>query len=184
MALNLSNTSYFMFGKKYKNHSLRIVTFSILCFLLPPLSIFGRRLQHWAYEALSKELLGSLLIGLLAVGIGAVIYVLLRTDWRKLWHVLWLAPIFLWLPWTTMSAHPEERLHFLLFGALGWLAPQIMALPWALLSLLSLAIGDEVLQHFLPSRVGELRDVGVNVLAALGGLLLALVMVKVRKPRD
>ena len=154
--------------------------FLLLVLTLPLLSIFGRQLQRWAYDELSKELLGWLLIGLLVVGVGAVIYVLLRLDWRKLWHVLWLAPIFLWLPWT-MSAHPEERLHFLLFGALGWLAPQIMALPWALLALLSLAVGDEVLQYFLPSRVGELRDVGVNVLAASGGLLLALVMANARR---
>ena len=163
-----------------RNNSYYLASFYIVCFALPVLSIFGRQLQRWAYDELSKELLGWLLIGLLVVGVGVVIYVLLRLDWRKLWHVLWLAPIFLWLPWT-MSAHPEERLHFLLFGALGWLAPQIMALPWALLTLLSLAIGDEVLQYFLPSRVGELRDVAVNVLAASGGLLLALVIDKVRK---
>ena len=163
--------------------SYRATIFILLCSALPILSIFGRQLQRWAYEELSKELLGWLLIGLLVVGVGVVIYLLLRMGWRKLWHLLWLAPIFLWLPWT-MSVHPEERLHFLLFGALGWLAPQIVALPWALLALLSLAVGDEVLQYFLPSRVGELRDVGVNVLAASGGLLLALVMVNVRKDRD
>ena len=157
--------------------------FILLCFALPSLSIFGRQLQRWAYDELSKELLGWLLISLLVVGVGVVFYVLLRLDWRKLWHVLWLAPIFLWLPWT-MSAHPEERLHFLLFGALGWLAPQIMILPWAIISVLALAMGDELLQHFLPSRVGDWRDVGFNALAASGGLLLALVMANARKARD
>ena len=156
------------------------ISFASICLLLPCLSVFGRQLQRWAYDELSKELLGWLLIGLLVLGIGLVVCMLLRTDWRKLWHVLWLAPIFLWLPWT-MSTHPEERLHFLLFGALGWLAPQVMALPWTIITLLSLAVGDEVLQYFLPSRVGELRDVGVNVLAASGGLLLALVMDNLKK---
>ena len=159
------------------------MAFALACLILPILSIFGRQLQRWAYSELSKELLGWLLIGLLVVGVGVVIYVLLRLDWRKLWHVLWLAPVFLWLPWT-MSAHPEERMHFLLFGALGWLAPQIMILPWAIISVLALAMGDELLQHFLPSRVGDWRDVGVNVLAASGGLLLALVMANARKVRD
>ena len=165
---------------KYK---LKLVLFSLVVLLLPVLSVRGRQLQHWAYEELSKELLGGLLISLLMFGIGVAIYVLLRMDWRKLWHVLWLAPIFLWLPWT-MSAHPEERLHFLLFGTLGWLAPQIMILPWAIISVLALAMGDELLQHFLPSRVGDWRDVGFNVLAASGGLLLALVMANARKARD
>ena len=160
-----------------------VIAFALTCLILPILSIFGRQLQRWAYGELSKELLGWLLIGLLVVGVGAVIYVLLRLDWRKLWHVLWLAPVFLWLPWT-MSAHPEERLHFLLFGALGWLAPQIMILPWAIISVLALAMGDELLQHFLPSRVGDWRDVGFNALAASGGLLLALVMANARKARD
>ena len=159
------------------------IIFVLVILMLPTLSIFGRQLQHWAYEELSKELLGWLLIGLLVVGVGVVIYVLLRLDWRKLWHLLWLAPIFLWLPWT-MSAHPEERLHFLLFGTLGWLAPQIMTLPWAIISVLALAMGDELLQHFLPSRVGDWRDVGVNALAASGGLLLALVMANAIKARD
>ena len=163
--------------------SCHTTIFILLCSALPILSIFGRQLQRWAYDELSKELLGWLLIGLLVVGVGAVICVLLRLDWRKLWHVLWLAPIFLWLPWT-MSAHPEERLHFLLFGALGWLAPQIMTLPWSIISVLALAMGDELLQHFLPSRVGDWRDVGFNVLSASGGLLLALVMVNARKARD
>ena len=158
-------------------------TFKLTCLSLPTLSIFGRQLQRWAYDELSKELLDWLLIGLLVLGIGLVVCMLIRMDWRKLWHVLWLAPIFLWLPWT-MSAHPEERLHFLLFGALGWLAPQIMILPWAIISVLALAMGDELLQHFLPSRVGDWRDVGFNVLAASGGLLLALVMANAIKARD
>ena len=166
---------------RYKSYYL--MGFCLVCLALPTLSIFGRQLQRWAYDELSKELLGWLLISLLVVGVGVVFYVLLRLDWRKLWHVLWLAPIFLWLPWT-MSAHPEERLHFLLFGALGWLAPQIMTLPWAIISVLALAMGDELLQHFLPSRVGDWRDVGFNALAASGGLLLALVMANARKARD
>ena len=57
-------------------------------------------------------------------------------------------------------------------------------LPWAIISVLALAMGDELLQHFLPSRVGDWRDVGFNALAASGGLLLALVMANARKARD
>jgi hypothetical protein len=73
---------------------------------------------------------------------------------------------------------PEERVHFLQFGFLTLLArwafaahlpPARQYLAAGVLAALA-GWGDEVIQHFLPERVYDLRDVVLNTVAVLLGL--------------
>ncbi len=74
-----------------------------------------------------------------------------------------------------------ERLHFLEYGGLTWLFfrvwrgcgnPSSLLLP--LLGALLVGALDEWVQWFLPVRVGEARDVALNLVAICCGLLFAL----------
>ncbi len=88
------------------------------------------------------------------------------------WHLLWLIPLYVIFPMSLPIV--EERLHFILFGAFGFVSLRLWRLLPGLLVCCLAAGGDELLQWFLPSRVGDWRDVGFNLLACLGGAGLAL----------
>ena len=64
-----------------------------------------------------------------------------------------------------------ERLHFIIFGLFGFFSARLFTPPFAASFCLLMGAGDELLQYFLPSRVGDLRDVGFNLIAATFGLL-------------
>lgn len=80
---------------------------------------------------------------------------------------------------------PEEQVHLLQYGLLSWLLTEGVwgRLPprHAHLVVLCLVIaagaGDELIQELRANRVGDLRDVGINAVAALlAQVLLALVL--------
>ncbi|MCU0610565.1 MAG: VanZ family protein [Candidatus Eisenbacteria bacterium] len=77
---------------------------------------------------------------------------------------------------------PVERIHYLEYGLVAVLALRAfeMATPdagsYALACLYVMALGlvDEAMQWILPTRVGEFRDVAINLSAGLLGLLLVV----------
>ncbi len=77
------------------------------------------------------------------------------------------------------KSQPAETIHLLEYGLLAWAALRSaesrLGRPaaWFLaLGLLLLAgAGDEVIQYILPGRVGEVRDVLINLAAGLVGLV-------------
>lgn len=98
----------------------------------------------------------------LALGLGVAIYA--GTAWR-------------------LRGNPVEAVHIVEYGALGVLALRALAhggrdarlAPAAALVAGSVGALDELIQWLAPGRVGDLRDIGVNALAAAGGpALLAL----------
>lgn len=140
----------------------------ILC-----LSVFGRILQaevkHW--------LPGS---GLAVVFMAATLLLcVLAMRWalkihgpKVFWHLLWLIPLFVIFPLSLPIV--EERLHFILFGGLGFVSLLLWQPLAGILMCCLMAGGDELLQWFLPGRVGDLRDFGFNLLACLGGAAFAV----------
>ena len=89
-------------------------------------------------------------------------------------QLAWAIPLFLIAPHFLPIV--EERVHFIVFGLLGFFTLKLFppALAYALCLLMAMA--DEGLQWFLPDRVGDLRDVAVNLVAAWAGVTLARVM--------
>lgn len=73
----------------------------------------------------------------------------------------------------------EERYHLIVFGLLGFLVsrdnssgPRGKTFGLAICSTALIAILDETLQHFLPSRVGDPRDIAFGVIGGLWGAAL------------
>ncbi len=140
--------------------------------IIPALSIYGRRLQTLARDNLDPALLAWLIaVPTLLLVVAVLVQQVRRGGYRRLWHLSWALALFGLLPLTLPAV--EERLHFLVFGAFGLAAGR--AFPVALAVTLGVAAAglDELLQHWLPDRVGDWRDVGFNLLAVGGGLLLA-----------
>ncbi|MDJ0807264.1 MAG: VanZ family protein [Gammaproteobacteria bacterium] len=139
---------------------------------IPLISFTGRRLQHWLENNLGREETGWLVVALLTIT--GLAYSarhlghLRRLWWRLLLLVALLLTIIHFVPIT------EERIHFILFGALGYLGVTLFSPIGGLLICTLFSIGDEVFQWFLPDRVGDVRDVVFNFIASGIGILLAM----------
>lgn len=95
---------------------------------------------------------------------------------RVVLMVLIAAALYAAVIWPLSS--PEEKLHFLEYGAVGVLAflstPEAWSTPrrFSVAALFTVAAGwlDEGIQAVLPNRYYDLRDVGFNALAGLMAL--------------
>ncbi len=67
---------------------------------------------------------------------------------------------------------PVEALHFLVFSCYGWFSSAVFGAIYGMVAVFGMAFGDEVLQYYLPSRVGDLHDVLINSLSGVTGLIL------------
>jgi hypothetical protein len=140
---------------------------------IPLFSLFGRPLQHWALEAWGRDGL-ALTLALLFAGAGVafvarVARAIPQAALLSLALALALAAIIQGVPTV------EERMHFLLFGALAYSGVKAFGWVRAVVVVAVMAFADEGLQSLLPSRVGDLRDVWMNLLGGAIGLALAQV---------
>ncbi len=89
--------------------------------------------------------------------------------------IIFLASVLLLLGGTALYfgyLAPVESFHFLVFACFGWLSQTVFGTFYAMITVCSMAIGDEVLQYFLPDRVGDVHDVIINTLSGLTGILI------------
>jgi len=137
------------------------------------LSVWGRPLLAAVNRAVSRATLGAILLGITLGALGAVAcWLTLRRGPARLLHLLWLVPVGVGME--LFQETLEERIHVPLFGLLGFLSARLWPPGRAILLGLGVAAGDEVLQAWLPDRVGDWRDVAVNGTAALMGTALAI----------
>jgi hypothetical protein len=149
--------------------------FSLIC--IPLLSINGRALQGYINSNFSSQqlalLLGSILV---LLSLKAVLLQIKNHGVKRLWHLLWFIPLFIVLPYYMPII--EERLHFIVFGLYGYLSMLVLPRPTAYIACQLLGMGDELLQWFLPDRVGDWRDVQFNLLAAFAATAFAQLSLK------
>ena len=75
---------------------------------------------------------------------------------------------------------PEERIHLVEYGLAGWLCARASAgsgwwpvrWPIVLIIVFMLGLGDEIIQYFLPGRVYDDRDVLLNFLSGVCGMVI------------
>jgi len=67
---------------------------------------------------------------------------------------------------------PIEVIHFLVFSCFGWLSNSVFGVIGGIFSVIIFSLGDEVLQHFLPDRVGDLHDIIINAISGIIGVFL------------
>lgn len=148
---------------------------SLIC--IPLLSINGRALQAYVSSNYSSQQLAVFFgIVLLALSFRATLFLIKNHGSRRLWHLLWFIPLFVVLPYYIPII--EERLHFIVFGLYGYLSMLVLPRFSAYIACLLLGMGDELLQWFLPDRVGDWRDVQFNLLAAFAATLFAQLSLK------
>lgn len=97
---------------------------------------------------------------------------ILRTQRRWMWALLVGAGYFAASRWLPV---PEEKFHLVQYGILSFLVTQSLRgrspsfrARHALSFLIVCFAGtvDEVIQHYLPARVGDFRDVVINIVSA------------------
>ena len=141
---------------------------SLLC--IPLFSFYGRSLQFHITSQYSTESL-SLYLGVMLSSVVIVFCVSLIRSGLDLYccHLIWVAVLSLLL-----YAHLPfvEKIHVALFGMFGFLSQRMFDQRVAALLCVGIAGLDELLQHFLVTRVGDWRDVWLNLFSASLGMLL------------
>ncbi|MDD5491399.1 MAG: VanZ family protein [bacterium] len=134
-----------------------------------------------------KTLIGlkfSLLTDLMLIAVIAylmVILVKIKPTWKQ-W-TLALSIFCLYGYGLKILNIPEERIHLLEYGFLSFLVFKMylidrlsILLYWqTFLTVSFIGTLDEIIQYFIPSRVGDIRDIILNIVSGLLGLILTAV---------
>ncbi len=157
---------------KQKQKTGLFLTWILCCLAIPLLSINGRPLQILVCSILSPFLL-SVLFPAVVIIIFLVLVCLQKTlnaSIKLLQKKLLIGAGFIVI---SMLLPPVERVHVLLFGLFGFLSQRLFGTKVALIICLTVSGLDELLQYFLPDRVGDLRDVLTNAVSSILGIKLS-----------
>jgi len=145
----------------------------IIVVLIALLSIFGRDIQLLLITRIDSMYI--------AVSVFIVLFGFLFTLWKKrgkyrIQKRTFLATTALLLGGIAAVQlrylMPAEAVHFLVFSWLGWVSTTVFGPLYAVIAVVSVALGDEVLQHYLPSRFGDIQDVAINLCSGFAGIIL------------
>ncbi len=152
---------------------------------------FIGQLRHWVFEAHLGPALVFLVLGLSLPALGLVGYALIRIRTRR-WirfGALGLAAGAVALQLQMTHGYGDvvvgwvERVHIVEYGLVSWLLyrglskmgardPSLILLPLA--GTAAAGAVDELVQSLAASRIGEIRDVGLDALAGTTGVLAGL----------
>ena len=142
--------------------------------LIPVMSFFVRPLQRFISDRLDGGDMSLVMGAALVITAGASLAWMARRRSKKvLWHGLWLVAVMLVI--TQLVPNATEWIHFILFGLFGLFTTRLWSAAAAVAICLAVSGGDELFQWVLPDRVGDLRDVAMNIAACLLGAAVALI---------
>lgn len=135
----------------------------------------ARYCLNFLYSKFNIQTLGLLVNAL------SVTAVLFFFYYKRIWEMGWkriIALIFLFIFFVAVIKtleRPEERIHIVEYGLLGILVYRgynRIAYPFfrAAVFVGIVGIGDEFIQWMLPNRVGEIKDIGLNLLGGIFGI--------------
>jgi hypothetical protein len=149
--------------------------------MIPLLSAFGRPLQNWAYEHIGNTT-STWIISLLLITLGVMaVRWLAKQELNSSFYILIMVTVIIVLLFVAIISYlprSEERLHFFTFGLFGFFSKRLLPTWVALLSIAIWSGADELFQAWLPDRVGDWRDVGMNLTASLLGASIAFIGIK------
>ncbi|MBI5892260.1 MAG: VanZ family protein [Deltaproteobacteria bacterium] len=139
-----------------------------------------RYFLNFLYSSIGKDALDILLGVISAAGILSFFY------YERIWNLEWkriTAFVFLLIFFTVtmqLIKVPEEKVHILEYGFLGILVYKgykfsNRPLLRSVIFVGAIGIGDEFIQWLLPNRVGEIKDVGLNLLGGIFGVLASTI---------
>lgn len=148
------------------------ITGWLVSFLSIPLfSFYGRSLQLNIIGRFSLESLGAYLT-LFFSGVVCIYGIALfrASANTHRYHLLWVSCLALFF---YVSLPFVEKIHIALFGLFGFLSQRIFEQKAAAVFCIAVSCMDELFQHFLAARVGDWRDVWLNLFSASLGMFLA-----------
>jgi len=139
------------------------------------ISVFGRKLQYLINERINSHLIAASVFLLLVC-----VLLLLWTKREKYQlssKMIVIASGMLVIAGISVFfniLYPIEAVHFLVFSWFGWISAVVLGPFHGAAAIFSIGVGDEILQHYLPNRVGDIHDVIINLLSGYTGLILRL----------
>jgi VanZ like family len=145
---------------------------SLLC--IPMLSLYGRFLQLNTMEHFSLDIL-KLWLGLIVSSMVIAFFIALIKSGvsNYAYHLIWVGTLSV-LMYTSLPF--VEKIHVALFGMFGLLSQKLFEQKIAAFFAIAVSGLDESLQHFLVVRVGDWRDVWLNLFSASLGMFLAFLL--------
>lgn len=165
-----------LFHKNLQGRGKLFSVWLITLLLIPLLSFYGRSLQLFLLSNFSEGTLG-LSLGLLMAGIisGYTIHLVKSGLHPHVYHLLWITILLLLL---FQHIHDVEKVHIAIFGLFGFLSRRLFSLRITITFCIFVSLVDEIFQHFLANRVGDFRDVGINIFSSFLGLFLAFLLLE------
>lgn len=153
-----------------------LTAWSVAALSIPCLSAFGAPLRRWIAQTLGGVTI-TWIISLLLISLSAAaIRWLAVQSQNRNWSILILTTIALGIAFTSITLQlprTEERLHFVVFGLFGFLSKRLHPIGLTIIIILTWSGGDELFQGWLADRVGDWRDVGMNIIASTMGISIA-----------
>lgn len=160
-----------------------LIVFWLLSLLsIPLLSFYGRSLQLSVIDHFPMEEL-SLYLGVVLSCVALVfLFVLIYSGFDGyIYHLIWVAALSVLL-YTYLPI--VEKIHVGFFGLFGFLSYRILRLKTAVFVCVAVASLDELFQHVLVTRVGDWRDVWLNIFAVSLGMFLGFLLIADNRGRD
>ncbi len=163
-----------MAGNRTRTWKAMVFAWMLSCASIPLFSFYGRPLQLYSMTKYSYEELG-LWLSLFLGGILIVLFIcLLKARYSPyIYHLTWIAPLAIFF---YISLPFVEKIHIVLFGLFGFLTQKLFEQRVAAVMCVSISFLDELFQYFLVDRVGDWRDVWLNLFSAALGMFIALVL--------
>ncbi|MBN1295439.1 VanZ family protein [bacterium] len=149
------------------------------------LAAWGRAIQHVIEQYLGKEFIIVITVFFCLAGLLMFRFSVLKhpnNRFRRLISFLLVVGFYAWRL-TTLTVH-VERFHLIEFGVLAILVCMAMqrhnqgwgAIGWGFAAAWLVGLADELFQWWLPARVGEWRDVLINMQSGALGLAAYLLL--------
>ncbi|MDP8235075.1 MAG: VanZ family protein [Candidatus Erginobacter occultus] len=143
---------------------------------IPAFSCFGRTVQRYLADTIGRPaiawILGAIVLLLLLAACSALVR---KSGPGGLFHLLWMILLAAALMFYVRQ-HPERWWHIPLFGGFGFLSVRLFSVRTGTEIAIAFAFLDEVLQHFLAYRTGDIDDMVINALCAGAGIIFCLVI--------
>lgn len=153
------------------------LVYSTLPVMRPVLDFLKEHLGCW-FEFLTNVVLITVL------SVIALAMIKKRVSWKQ--YILAFIVFCIYGYCLKMLKIPEERIHLLEYGLLSFLVFRVYPSDWSAVFrywqtfLIVSFIGtlDEIIQYFIPTRVGDVRDIILNIVSGLLGLLLTVILLQ------
>lgn len=143
------------------------------------MAAWGRAIQHYAEKFFGKQILISITLVFILAGAWMFYHTVFRIREQRLKRLVLFCIIASVYIWRLATLHVQvERFHLIEYGLLAVLVSLgalhrnqgIAALGWGLAAAWLGGLCDEFFQWWLPARVGEWRDVVINIQSGVLGL--------------